>query len=53
LSEAVAYGELGFLPALPTTGHAAEEIAALITELRALEWLPATPSDTNMYARLT
>jgi chromosome partitioning protein len=40
LSEAVAYGELGFLPALPATGQAAQEIAALVAELRALEWLP-------------
>lgn len=39
LSEAVAYGELGFAPALPTTGLAAQEIAALLAELRALEWL--------------
>jgi chromosome partitioning protein len=47
LSEAVAYGELGFAPALPTTGLAAQEIAALVAELRALEWLPQavfTPS---------
>jgi chromosome partitioning protein len=40
LSEAVAYGELGFLPALPATGQAAQEISALVAELRALEWLP-------------
>jgi chromosome partitioning protein len=40
LSEAVAFGELGFAPALPTTGQAAQEIAALLAELRALEWLP-------------
>lgn len=40
LSEAVAYGELGFSPNLPTAGQAAQEIAALLTELRALEWLP-------------
>jgi chromosome partitioning protein len=44
LSEAVAYGELGFAPALPTTGLAAQEIAALLAELRALEWLPRAPS---------
>lgn len=40
LSEAVAYGELGFAPALPTTGQAAQEIASLLAELRSLEWLP-------------
>ena len=40
LSEAVAYGELGFAPALPATGPAAQEIAALLAELRRLEWLP-------------
>jgi chromosome partitioning protein len=39
LSEAVAYGELGFAAALPA-GQAAQEIAALLAELRALEWLP-------------
>jgi len=40
LSEAVAYGEMGFLPTLPPTGHASAEIAALLTELVTLEWLP-------------
>jgi cellulose biosynthesis protein BcsQ len=40
LSEAVAYGELGFAPSLPTTGQAAQEIASLLAELRTLEWLP-------------
>jgi chromosome partitioning protein len=40
LSEAVAYGELGFSSALPTTRQAAQEIAALLAELRTLEWLP-------------
>jgi chromosome partitioning protein len=48
LSEAVAYGELGFLPALPTTGQAAVEITALVTELRAREWLPEDTSRANM-----
>jgi chromosome partitioning protein len=48
LSEAVAYGELGFLPQLPTTGQAAVEIAALVTELRTLEWLPTDTSRANM-----
>jgi hypothetical protein len=48
LSEAVAYGELGFLPTLPATGQAAAEIAALVAELRVLEWLPADTSRANM-----
>jgi chromosome partitioning protein len=48
LSEAVAYGELGFLPTLPATGQAAGEIAALLTELRTLDWLPESTSRTNM-----
>src|SRR5512132_1500179 len=39
LSEAVAYGELSFSGALPVTGTAATEIAALLTELRSLGWL--------------
>jgi chromosome partitioning protein len=41
LSEAVGYGELGFSGALPMTGPAAAEIAALVAELRALGWLPS------------
>jgi chromosome partitioning protein len=48
LSEAVAYGELGFLPHLPATGQAAVEIAALVAELRTLEWLPTDTSRANM-----
>jgi chromosome partitioning protein len=48
LSEAVAYGELGFAPALPAIGLAAQEIAALLAELRALEWLPRAKRDPNM-----
>jgi chromosome partitioning protein len=40
LSEAVAYGELGFASAIPTGGQAAQEIGALLTELRNLKWLP-------------
>jgi chromosome partitioning protein len=43
LSEAVAFGELGFAPALPTIGQAAQEVAALLAELRALKWLPLAP----------
>ena len=48
LSEAVAYGELGFLSALPATGLAAQEIATLLEELPTLEWLPPAASAANM-----
>ena len=48
LSEAVAYGEFGFLAEPPATGQAAAEIGALIAELRTLEWLPPTTSRANM-----
>ena len=41
LSEAVAYGELGFSGAIPIAGTAAAEIAALVAELRNCGWLPA------------
>ena len=44
LSEAVAFGELGFAPGLPTAGHAAQEVAALLAELRMLKWLPPAQS---------
>jgi chromosome partitioning protein len=40
LSEAVAYGEIGFSGVLPKEGGAAEEIAALVTEMREAGWLP-------------
>jgi hypothetical protein len=36
------------LPALPATGQAAQEIAALLAEFRALEWLPSAASVANM-----
>ena len=48
LSEAVAYGELGFSPALPATGLAAQEIAALLAELRALKWLSSPALVSNI-----
>jgi hypothetical protein len=35
-----AFGELGFSSALPVVGQAAQEIAALLAEIRALDWLP-------------
>lgn len=47
-SEAVAYGELGFASALPATGQAAREIATLLSELRAIEWLPPRIPASNM-----
>jgi chromosome partitioning protein len=40
ISEAVAYGEMSFSGVLPTTGGAAEEITALMAELRGQGWLP-------------
>lgn len=40
ISEAVAYGEMSFSGSLPATGTAAEEIAALMAELRGQGWLP-------------
>ena len=40
ISEAVAYGEMSFSGSLPATGVAAEEIAALMGELRGQGWLP-------------
>ena len=46
LSEAVAYGELGFMETLPGAAQAASEIAALVAELRRRQWLPAAPALT-------
>jgi chromosome partitioning protein len=40
ISEAVAYGEMGFSGALPASGAGADEITALMTELRGQGWLP-------------
>jgi chromosome partitioning protein len=40
VSETVAYGELTFSGALPEAGPAADEISALIAELRREGWLP-------------
>jgi cellulose biosynthesis protein BcsQ len=48
MSEAVAYGELSFAPALPTAGLAAQEMAALVAELRGLQWLPSAGRAPNM-----
>jgi cellulose biosynthesis protein BcsQ len=48
LSEAVAYGELSFAPALPANGVAAQEIAALLGELRTLDWLPSMAETRTM-----
>lgn len=40
MSEAVAYGEMSFSGTLPVTGIAADEITALMAELRGQGWLP-------------
>jgi chromosome partitioning protein len=40
IGEAVAYGEMSFSGALPAAGAAAEEVAALMAELRGQGWLP-------------
>jgi chromosome partitioning protein len=40
MSEAVAYGEMSSSGALPAAGAAAEEVAALMAELRGQGWLP-------------
>jgi chromosome partitioning protein len=40
ISEAVAYGEMSFSGAMPVAGAAAEEVAALMAELRGQGWLP-------------
>ncbi len=40
LSEAVAFGEIGFSGVLPADGAAGGEIAALVGELQAAGWLP-------------
>jgi chromosome partitioning protein len=46
LSDLVAYGEMSFSGKMPT-GKAAAEVAALITELRGLGWLPALRRKTS------
>jgi chromosome partitioning protein len=48
LSEAVSFGELGFVPNLPTNGQAAQEIASLVAELRGLGWID-TSRATHQY----
>ncbi len=45
LSEAVGYGEMSFSDGLPRGGTSAEEIGALVAELRELRWLPDAKSD--------
>lgn len=52
LSEAVAFGELGFVPNLPTTGQAAQEIAALVAELRALGWVDTSRATRAYVSRI-
>lgn len=41
LSDLVAYGEMTYSGRVPLVGSAGAEIAALLTELRALGWVPA------------
>jgi chromosome partitioning protein len=43
LSDLVAYGEMTYSGRVPTAGPAAVEVAALITEMRALGWLAHAP----------
>jgi chromosome partitioning protein len=43
LSQSVAYGEIGFTGRLPSSAPAADELAALLAELRAMTWLPLLP----------
>jgi chromosome partitioning protein len=40
LSDLVAYGELTYSGRLPDKGPAYAEVAVLIAELRALDWIP-------------
>jgi chromosome partitioning protein len=46
LSDLVGHGEIGFSGRLPSSSPAAEEIAALIAELRQLGWIPELASAT-------
>lgn len=47
LSDLVAYGELSYSGRVPSTGTAAVEVAALMSELRALGWIPARRNDVT------
>jgi chromosome partitioning protein len=47
LSEAVAYGEIGFSGILPKDGTAMSELAALMAELREARWLPELHNNTE------
>jgi chromosome partitioning protein len=51
LSEAVAYGEVGFAGTKPQDNTAAAEVAVLIAELRQLGWLPSTRQAVNVDTR--
>ena len=46
LTDLVAYGEMGFSGRMPT-GKAAAEVATLLEELRALDWLPKIDNGTS------
>ncbi len=41
LSQSVAYGEIGFTGRLPSSAPAADELSALLAELRRMAWLPS------------
>ena len=47
LGDLVAFGEMTYSGRVPAAGTAAEEIAALVTELRELGWLPKITSSRN------
>jgi chromosome partitioning protein len=47
LSDLVAFGELSYSGRIPTAGHAATELAALIAELRSRGWLPTSSRTRN------
>ncbi len=47
LSDLVAYGEVSYSGRVPTAGSAGAEVVALVTELRALGWIPAVRNDVG------
>jgi len=51
LSDLVAFGELSYSGRIPTSGPAAAEVVALISELRNRGWLPAANAKRNSATR--
>jgi len=47
LSDLVAYGELSYSGRVPSTGTAGAEVAALLAELREMDWVPAARNDVG------